>query len=151
MGFFSPYKRHANKFAYKPRFYDPDKEAREQRRAELRGERSDDSGEYTPGKYIRTQREAREQSRAQRKSSGFGGGSMRLVTMALVLLLIFLFVYVLIPRLGAIFDMANSTPASTNAASMPLTEDGEAFDPDAPFVIVPNDYVEGEELEIIED
>ena len=151
MGFFSPYKRHANKFSYKPRYYDPDKEARDQRRAELRGERSDDTGEYTPGKYIRTQREAREQSRAQRKSNGFGGGSMRLATMALVLLLVFLFVYVLVPRIGAIFDMAKSAPTVTNTESMPLTEGGEAFDPDAPFVIVPNDYVEGEELEIIED
>ena len=48
MGFFSPHKRHANKFNYTPRYYDPAKEEREQRRAELRGERLDDSGEYKP-------------------------------------------------------------------------------------------------------
>lgn len=35
---FSPFKKHANKFNYIPRYYDPEKEAREQRRAELRGE-----------------------------------------------------------------------------------------------------------------
>ena len=39
MGFFSPHKRHANKFNYIPRYYDPAKEEREMRRAELRGER----------------------------------------------------------------------------------------------------------------
>ena len=36
---FTPFKKHANKFNYIPRYYDPEKEAREQRRAELRGER----------------------------------------------------------------------------------------------------------------
>ena len=56
MSFFSPYKRHANKFNYTPRYYDPAREERERRRAELRGERLDDNDneEYTPGKYIRT-------------------------------------------------------------------------------------------------
>lgn len=39
---FTPFKRHANKFNYIPRYYDPEKEAREQRRAELRGERAED-------------------------------------------------------------------------------------------------------------
>ena len=57
---FTPFKKHANKFNYIPRYYDPEKEAREQRRAELRGERAEDAGgEYRPGQYIRTQRDAR--------------------------------------------------------------------------------------------
>ena len=57
---FTPFKRHANKFNYIPRYYDPEKEAREQRRAELRGERAEDGDrEYRPGQYIRTQRDAR--------------------------------------------------------------------------------------------
>ena len=42
MGFFSPHKRHANQFNYTPRYYDPAKEERELRRAELRGERRPD-------------------------------------------------------------------------------------------------------------
>lgn len=142
MGFFSPYKRHANQFSYTPRYYDPEKEAREQRRAELRGERSDDTGEYTPGKYIRTQREAREQSRAKRKSNGLGG-STRFISLVVVMLLVFMFVYVLVPRIGAIFDMATTAPAAVEKA----TDD---FDPYAPLIIVPNDYVEGEELVDIE-
>lgn len=145
MGFFSPYKRHANKFSYTPRYYDPEKEAREQRRAELRGERLDDTSDYTPGKYIRAKREAREQSRAQRQSRGFGG-TMRLITMVVVVLLVFMLVYVLVPRLGNIFDMATTTPEATSA-----TEQVEGFDLEAPFIIVPNDYVEGEEIVIIDE
>ena len=50
---FTPFKKHANKFKYRPRYYDPEKEAREQRRAELRGERAEDAGgEYRPGQYL---------------------------------------------------------------------------------------------------
>lgn len=142
MGFFSPYKRHANQFSYTPRYYDPEKEAREQRRAELRGERSDDTSEYTPGKYIRTQSEARQQSRAKRKSNVLGG-STRIISLVVVMLLVFLFVYVLVPRVGAIFEMATTAPAPVEKA----TDD---FDPYAPLIIVPNDYVEGEELVDIE-
>ena len=59
MGLFTPAKKHPNRFNYTPRYYDPVKEEREQRRAELRGERLDESGEYTPGKYIKAKSEAR--------------------------------------------------------------------------------------------
>ena len=63
---FTPFKRHANKFNYIPRYYDPEKEAREQRRAELRGERAEDGDrEYRPGQYIRTQRDARAARRSK--------------------------------------------------------------------------------------
>ncbi len=42
-------------FEYKPRYYDPEKEAREQRRRELCGEDPEEgkNGEYKPGQYIR--------------------------------------------------------------------------------------------------
>lgn len=143
MGFFSPHKRHANQFSYIPRYYDPEKEAREQRRAELRGERSDDTSEYTPGKYIRAQSEAREQRRAQRKSSSVGGSKTNLISLVLIVLLVFACAYIVVPRLAAVFHMANTTP-------VPVEQTKEEFDPYAPFVIVPNDYVEGEELEIVE-
>ena len=72
---FTPFKRHANKFNYIPRYYDPEKEAREQRRAELRGERAEDGDrEYRPGQYIRTQRDAR----AARRSKEDDKGRMRI-------------------------------------------------------------------------
>ena len=70
---FTPFKKHANKFNYIPRYYDPEKEAREQRRAELHGERAEDAGrEYKPGQYIRTQREARAARRAGEDKTGQG-------------------------------------------------------------------------------
>ena len=148
MGFFSPYKRHANQFSYTPRYYDPEKEAREQRRAELRGERSDDTGEYTPGKYIRTQSEARQQSRAKRKSNVLGG-STRIISLVVVMLLVFLFVYVLVPRVGAIFEMATTDSATKQYERQ--QQEVDEFDPYAPLIIVPNDYQEGDEIEIIEE
>ena len=70
---FTPFKKHANKFNYIPRYYDPEKEAREQRRAELRGERAEDAGgEYRPGQYIRTQRDARAARRSKEEKTGRG-------------------------------------------------------------------------------
>ena len=40
---FTPFKKHANRFQYTPRYYDPQKEAREQRRAVLSGRRLEDA------------------------------------------------------------------------------------------------------------
>ena len=146
MGWFSPYKRHANSFSYTPRYYDPEKEAREQRRAELRGERSDMAeGEYTPGQYIRTQREARAARRAdegeQRNRSVW-----KMVLGAAVMLLI---IAILFPRLVDVFQRAKQAPA-------PKTEwvertAADAFDQTGisdvewqaqPITVVPNDYTE---------
>lgn len=67
MSGFTPFKKHANKFNYLPRYYDPEKEERDRRRAELRGERAEDAGkEYKPGQYIRTQSQARAAVAAKR-------------------------------------------------------------------------------------
>lgn len=147
MGFFSPHKRHANQFNYTPRYYDPAKEERERRRAELRGERLDDKGEYTPGKYIRGQREARELRRSQQSRSS-GNKIKTWVTMAGVLLLI-VFVWYLVPRIASIFEVANT---QTRNGSMTQQErEIEEFDPYAPIIIVPNDYKEGDEIVIVEE
>ena len=52
---FSPFKKHANKFNYIPRYYDPEEERRAQRRAELLGESPEHAKhEYVPGQYVRT-------------------------------------------------------------------------------------------------
>lgn len=86
---FTPFKRHPNKFNYIPRFYDPEKEAREQRRAELRGERAEDAGrEYRPGQYIRTQRDARAAHRSKEEERG----RMRVWKMAVGAVLVLLFI-----------------------------------------------------------
>ena len=92
---FTPFKKHANKFNYIPRYYDPVKEAREERRAELRGERSEDAGrEYRPGQYIRTQHAAR----AARRSREDNAGNMRIWKLAAVAVVATVFIYLLYPR-----------------------------------------------------
>lgn len=132
---FTPFKKHANKFNYIPRYYDPEKEAREQRRAELRGERAEDAGkEYRPGQMIRTQREAR----AARRESVAGRSRNRIWVMAVGAVLMLLFAYLLYPRLANYFLQEgdrSGIPAKTE------TVEG-AFDPYAPIVVVPNDYEE---------
>ena len=142
MSFFSPYKRHANKFNYKPRYYDPDREERERRRAELRGERLDDTEEYTPGKYIRTRQAARE---ARRAESGEGTSRMRMWMLGMGVVLLALFIYLILPRVMAVFEMAQ------DPASRPGQESVEEFNPYAPIVVVPNDYEEGDQIEIVEE
>ncbi|MEG1622772.1 MAG: hypothetical protein RR330_05305 [Alistipes sp.] len=133
---FTPFKRHANAFKYHPRYYDPAKEAREERRAELHGERSDDDREYTPGQYLRTQHAAR----ARRFEEESKYGRRKMWSMAIGLVLILLFVALLFPRLVAVFQLANRTPQAQVQTQQEA--EIEAFDPYAPIRIVPNDYKE---------
>ena len=52
--FYTPKPR---QFDYRPRYYDPEQEARERRRAELLGEKvSSSDEEYVPGQLIRNRR-----------------------------------------------------------------------------------------------
>lgn len=148
MGWFSPYKRHANSFNYNPRYYDPAKEAREQRRAELKGERIDDDGEYTPGKYIRAKREARDLRREKEAKKGNSEKRMKMWTMGVALILLAALIYMLIPRLGVIFEMATTNSSAKQYEQQ--QQEVDAFDPYAPLIIVPNDYEEGDEIEIVE-
>lgn len=145
---FTPFKKHANKFNYIPRYYDPEKEAREQRRAELRGERAEDAErEYRPGQYIRTQRDAR----AARRSREDEKGRVRIWKMAAGAVLVLLFVYLLYPRLADAFLRARTAPAAVETAAPARTAPRDGLDQsqvgDAewetqPIVIVPNDYEE---------
>ncbi|MBR4996190.1 MAG: hypothetical protein IKY82_09045 [Alistipes sp.] len=147
MGIFTPHKRHANKFNYTPRYYDPAKEERERRRQELRGDRLDDNGEYTPGKYIQAKREARLARAAEDNKSN--STKMRMWALGAGVMLLFLFIYILVPRIAAIVDMAtNDKPSS---AVTQQERDVEEFDPYAPIIIVPNDYQEGDEIVIVEE
>ena len=132
---FSPYKKHANKLNYIPRYYDPEKEAREKRRAELGGERSDDNSEYRPGKYIRTQRDARE----ARRAGEAGNGHMRLLKMAVKSALIVGLVYVPYPR---VVGRVVRAPKQGGKSDMELMY-GD-FDPTAPIPVVPNHDVDPE-------
>lgn len=65
--FYTPKPR---QFDYKPRYYDPEKEAREQRRRELLGDRPAEGEEYVPGELLRQRRMQRmmdAESRRRRK------------------------------------------------------------------------------------
>ncbi|MEG0789657.1 MAG: hypothetical protein RSB23_05115 [Alistipes sp.] len=125
---FSPIKKHANEFNYTPRYYDPAKEAREQRRAELHGERSDDAAEYKPGQYIRTQSMARTLRRERKE----GKSKNKLLYMVGAGVILIVFIYVLYPRLLTAFQRATTTPAKVEMV--------EEFDPSVPIRVVPNDY-----------
>lgn len=131
---FTPFKRHPNKFNYIPRYYDPEKEAREQRRAELRGERAEDADrEYQPGQYIRTQREARDARRSNEEERG----RIRVLKMAAGAVLVLLFIYLLYPKLA---DMV--LQLRQPARPVPAAQAEGEFNPYAPIVVVPNDYQE---------
>ena len=130
----TPFKRHANKFNYIPRYYDPVKEAREQRRAELRGERAEDANrEYTPGQYIRTQRDARAARRAGTGRKG-QGRVLKLIVAAALLLLVISLIY---PKLADAFLSMRPQPAPVQTEQA-----AEEFNPYAPITVVPNDYQE---------
>lgn len=147
MGLFSPHKRHANRFNYIPRYFDPEKERREQRRAELRGERSDTTEPYTPGQYIRTQREARAARRSESEKKG-GNSIWKMVVGAAFILLL---VGMLYPRLADTFSKAKRQQAAAAEAEWVAPSAEDPFDQSAisdvqwqaqPITIVPNDYQE---------
>ncbi len=133
MGLFTPVKKHANKFRYIPRYYDPEKERREQRRRELHGTSSEQEGqEYQPGQYIRTQREAR------RAAQDNNEGKQKMPSMMLLMLfaLLVIVVYMLYPRIVEAFSAARTTPEER------MQQEIEEFNPYTPITIVPNDYKE---------
>ena len=133
MGLFTPVKRHANKFRYVPRYYDPEKERREQRRRELHGTSTEQDGkEYEPGQYIRTQRDARRLAR----ESGQGGRKMPSMLVLLLLAAVVVIVYMLYPRIVGAFTSMKSSPV--DQAQLEIEE----FNPYTPITVVPNDYKE---------
>jgi hypothetical protein len=99
MKIFSPIKKRANQFRYVPRYYDPEKERRDQRRKEMYGTSSEDDGEYTPGQYIRTQREARRLSKVNS-----GANKKRPTTLVLLLAGLAIAAIVLYPHLVSLFE-----------------------------------------------
>ncbi|MBQ2026929.1 MAG: hypothetical protein II214_03435 [Alistipes sp.] len=132
MGLFTPVKKHANKFRYIPRYYDPEKERREQRRRELHGTSSQGDGqEYQPGQYIRTQREARRVAQSNKDER-------KMPSMAIMMLLAVavIIIYMLYPRIMEAFTAARTTPEER------MQQEIEEFNPYTPITIVPNDYKE---------
>lgn len=135
MGAFTPFKRNANKFNYTPRYYDPAKEAREQRRAEIRGERLDDTAEsYQPGKYIRRSSAARAARRGDK------GGSMLQKKMRMWVMIGAIIAVTLLGSAlyNKLIEVLVGSPSSTSQTEVVEEE----FNPYAPITVVPNDYEE---------
>lgn len=147
---FTPFKKHANKFNYIPRYFDPRKEARNERRKELRGESAENlDNEYRPGQYVRTQREARAAHRAEKSANSGQQKIIKLVMVAVVLLLLF---YLMLPRFMDFFLGQTAAPRQVTVEA-PAAEKTprDAFDQsqisdqewqEKGIVVVPNDYVE---------
>ncbi len=137
MAGFTPFKRHANKFKYNPRYYDPIKEELEQRRMELRGERRDqnktqDEEGYIPGQYLRNKQMARQ----QRRHESMQGGRRKVWMSVAIAVMIFVMGLMILPRIITAF-----TPSSSSAEERALKEI-EEFNPYRPIKVVPNDYKE---------
>lgn len=115
MSFFRPHKSKPRQFNYVPRYYDPVKEEREHRRRELHGTSSaDDEEEYTPGKYIRTQREARDAAREGAASEGFRK-VRNLVFVAIIVVVAALLLY---PRIMRFVVRANEEKLAQQQGSV---------------------------------
>ena len=110
MSIFRPHKTKPRQFNYIPRHYDPVKEERDRRRRELHGTSTLDDEEYTPGKYIRTQREARDASRGER--TGYEGlGRIAVIAVAMVLAML-----VFLPRFMRFVERANEEKLTKQGA-----------------------------------
>lgn len=142
MSIFRPHKTKPRQFNYTPRYYDPRKEAMEQRRRELHGTSSDmDDLPYTPGDYLRTQREARSEARAANERLASG----RMLRNALLVILVGMGIMYLFPRVTAILERIMQDPnavESVEEASMSadttMSADGNAVEA-VPLKIILNE------------
>lgn len=136
MSWFAPYKRHPKQFEYNPRYYDPVKEARDERRRMMKGMTIEEemASDHKPGDYIRAAREAR--LRRKDNSGRRKGSNSTVITLGFVALII-LFAAIIYPRLVSTFRTAQTAHKSTQ-----LERETEEFNPYQPITIVPNDYKE---------
>lgn len=98
MGLFFPnVRRKARQFEYKPRFYDPEKEAREERRRELCGEDAErvDGAKYVPGQFIRKDMLSRRGYGIKKKKNNGAGRRRVMIGLCLGLLLIIVIRYLM--------------------------------------------------------
>lgn len=93
MSIFRPHKTKPRQFNYTPRYYDPVKEAFDQRRRELHGTSSEtDDLPYAPGDYLRMKKEARRESREEQTKNA----SNRLLRYGLLIVVVGLgFAYIM--------------------------------------------------------
>ena len=119
MSIFRPHKTKPRQFNYIPRYYDPVINERNERRKQLHGTSSESSNEeYSPGKYIRTQREARDASRESER----GAGLSKLRGMVIIAIVIGLGMLWLLPR---IMDFVIMADAEKRGESVAKSSDAE--------------------------
>ena len=132
---FSPFKKRANKFNYTPRYYDPDVEAFRERRREKSGESDERNTEheegYVAGEYIRRQREARYERRAQESSDRKRRNMLGMVIVAVFIAVV---VFLLLPRVVRYMELKQQVESVEQAPAE------DEFDPYRPIRVVPNDY-----------
>ena len=143
MSIFRPHKSKPRQFNYIPRYYDPVKEERNQRRKILHGTSSEsDQEEYTPGKYVRTQREARD---AARESEGSAGIS-KLRGLIVITVVIALAMLWLLPRIMQFVMDANAEKQGIATAK----QKSEAADEVYPIEFIYNESIDVANQEGIE-
>ena len=143
MSIFRPHKTKPRQFNYIPRYYDPVKEERNLRRKQLHGTSTQSDGEeYVPGKYVRTQREAREVAREDRSSEGM----TKIRSLVVVTIVIALGVMWLLPH---IMDFVIAASEEKQAANGPAQQtSGEELSTPLDWVI--NESIDIENMEGIE-
>lgn len=112
MGLFSPHKRRPNQFNYTPRYYDPEQETLDERRAERFGESKHQSEEYKPGDRIRLKREMRQQRQAE-KEQGSKSARLRKIVLIIVGVLALLWVA---DRFASLFELFNADKQQSGLA-----------------------------------
>ena len=136
MSIFRPHKTKPRQFNYIPRYYDPVKEERNLRRKQLHGTSSEsDNEEYVPGKYVRTQREAREVAREDRSSEGMS----KIRGLVVVTIVIALGVMWLLPHIMNFVIAASEEKQAANGTTQ--SKSGEEL-------ITPLDWVINESIDI---
>lgn len=107
MSIFKPHKTKPRQFNYIPRYYDPQKEAIEQRRRELHGTSSEtDDLPYQPGDYLRTQREARRESR----ESNSKDAANKMLRMGLLIIVLGMALMYVFPRITSLLERILQDP-----------------------------------------
>ncbi len=143
MSIFRPHKTKPRQFNYIPRYYDPVKEERNLRRKQLHGTSSEsDNEEYVPGRYVRTQREAREATRSERGSEGMS----KIRGLVVVTVVIALGIMWLLPRIMNFVIAANEEKMAQSGTE--VQNMGEELTTPLDFVI--NESIDIEHMEGIE-
>lgn len=142
MSIFRPPKTKPRQFNYYPRYYDPVKEERNLRRKQLHGTSSEsDQEEYVPGKYVRTQREAREAAREERG----GEGMAKIRGLVIVAVVIALATMYLLPRIMEFVIAANEEKVAQQGGKSAQTATNAVTNEE---VATPLDWVIEESIDV---